>query len=74
MRCKEYSHNINLDSYYSLCSDDTLLVYFIGLFPTIWWHIRNMPGEGVFSCSIWEIGLLRCFFSTQFSYLSLKNT
>ena len=47
MRCKEYSHNINLDLYYSLCSDDKLLVYFVGLFPTVWWHIRNMPGEGV---------------------------
>ena len=76
MRCKEHSHNINLDLDYSLCSDDKLLVYFIGLFPTIWWHIKNTPGEVVlFLQHLGNRAVKMLFISTQFScYLFLKNT
>ena len=76
VRCKEHSHNINLDLDYSLCSDDKLLVYFIGLFPTIWWHIKNTPGEVVlFLQHLGNRAVKMLFISTQFSYyLFLNNT
>lgn len=47
MRDEEYPHHISLD-WIVHGTEDTLLAFFFNfavLFPTIWWHIKNMPEE-----------------------------